>query len=168
MPITNGADAKARRRPKAMNEAFANQILERIVGGETIRAICLDENLPARSTVYMELSENPDFAIRYGRAKFAAMESLADEILEISDESGGDWKQTHSGAKPDREVTERSKLRVETRKWLMARLSPTKYADRTIISDGTEPLSKEELAAQMEADKPVLAPDAPIPDNPVL
>jgi hypothetical protein len=169
MSMLDAAATKARRRPKAMNEALANQILERIVGGETIRAICADdETLPSRSAVYMHLSVNSDFALRYGRAKFAATEALADEILEISDESNSDWKQTRDGAKPDREVTERAKLRVETRKWLMARLSPTKYGDRTIISDGKEAQTPEEFEAQIKADAPMLAPDEPLPASPVM
>jgi hypothetical protein len=169
MSLLEASATKARRKPKAMNAELENRVLERIVAGETIRAICGDdETLPSRSAVYMHLAANADFAVRYGRAKFAATEALADEIMEIADESNADWKQTRAGAKPDREVTERSKLRVETRKWLMARLSPTKYGDRTIISDGKEAQTPEEFEAQIKADAPMLMPDEQIPQIPVF
>ena len=158
-----------RRRPKAVTQEAISIILEGVVEGRTVRGICEDESLPARSTIYSALANNADFAQRYGMAKAAALESLADEILAIADESSLDWMQTKNGVKVDREAVERSKIKISTRQWLMARLSPTRYGNRTIIDNsGDEPVSQAELLEQIRADAPVNQSDEQGPRRPVL
>ena len=58
------------------------------------------------------------------------LEAWADEIVEISDESNRDTVLTESGEHPDNEWISRSKLRVDTRKWLLSKLMPKKYGDK--------------------------------------
>jgi hypothetical protein len=52
---------------------------------------------------------------------------MAESCLVIADDSSGDTIETSKGVIENREFTSRSKLRVETRMWLMERLSPKKY-----------------------------------------
>jgi hypothetical protein len=70
----------------------------------------------------------------YARAREAQADYYAAEITEIADTCrvGEKIKELPSGA---REITtadmvERSKLMVDTRKWLMAKLAPKRYGDR--------------------------------------
>ncbi len=56
---------------------------------------------------------------------------FADEILEIADETGADLTTDDKGkVTVEHEVVARSRLRVDARKWLMARLAPKKYGDK--------------------------------------
>lgn len=60
---------------------------------------------------------------------------MAEEILEIADDGTNDWmmRQGENGValEPivDHEHISRSKLRVDARKWLMAKMQPKKYGD---------------------------------------
>jgi hypothetical protein len=60
------------------------------------------------------------------------MEAMAADILEIADETGRDTKFVgeNDTPVPDNEWISRSKLRVDTRKWLMSKLAPKKYGEK--------------------------------------
>jgi hypothetical protein len=58
---------------------------------------------------------------------------MADDILEIADDGRNDWMEIISkdgdsvGWRVNGEAVQRSKLRVESRKWLMSKMLPKKY-----------------------------------------
>jgi len=66
--------------------------------------------------VFQWLNQMPAFAEQYTRARASQMEAYAEEIIEISDTETD---------------VHRARLRVDTRKWLMGKLAPKKYGDRT-------------------------------------
>lgn len=64
---------------------------------------------------------------------------MGDEILEISDDGSNDIRylpgkkdDDPERAIVDHEVLGRSKLRVDTRKWLMARMNPSRFGDKVV------------------------------------
>lgn len=87
--------------------------------------------------------DDPDFAKMYARAKEAQADRFAEEIVEISDDGSNDWMEREIAAGvvvtvPDHEHINRSKLRVDTRKFLMAKMAPRKYGDvQTHKHEGT-------------------------------
>src|SRR6266446_4548463 len=68
-----------------------NLICDRIAGGASLRQICQDANMPAKSTIFVWLEEHQDFARLYTLARQMQIEDLMDEILEIADDSSNDW-----------------------------------------------------------------------------
>src|SRR3569832_910457 len=118
-------------RPSTYSEPVAREICERLAAGETLRAICRSEHMPPESTVRLWVLDDagPGFAAHYARARDVAMDVMADEIIEISDDGSGDRREI---VKADGEVIEiqdaefaaRSKLRVATRKWYLSKLAP--------------------------------------------
>ena len=94
------------------------------------------------------------------------MEAYADDIVEISDESSDDWQEIRGHMRPDREVVDRSKLRIETRKWIMGKFAPRKYADKQSVDVAMT--AEVDFAAIVAADAPILQHDEPLPLNPVL
>jgi len=100
--------------------------------GESLRSICRDDAMPALSTVFRWLAGDREFQEQYARAMDARAMLLAEEILEISDDSSGDAvTDPETGAiRMDAEFVARSRLRVDSRKWLAARMSPRKYGDK--------------------------------------
>jgi hypothetical protein len=104
--------------------------------GLSLRQICARESMPARSSVHKWLNENKDFADQYARARETMLEAMADEILDIADDQSGDTvKDPETGyERADTEWINRSRLRVDSRKWLLSKLLPKKYGDKLELS----------------------------------
>lgn len=109
-------------------EAKAEVILARLERGESLQGICRDEGTPA-STVILWVRDNPDFAERYAQARRVGYELLADELLSISDqrEFVGD---DDGPVRFDAAAVAHNRLRVDTRKWILAKMLPKVYGDR--------------------------------------
>jgi hypothetical protein len=104
------------------------EICQRIMAGESMRRICTDEHMPVRSTVFEWLARNADFRAAYAIAKQFLAETLADEILEIADDMAGDFVDGEDGPEFQHEHVQRARLRVDSRKWLAAKLAPSATA----------------------------------------
>lgn len=92
------------------------------------------DGMPCKTAILKWLNEHPDFATQYAHAREAQAEHFADEILEIADDGTNDWMTRKQGDETvtvaDHEHISRSKLRVDARKWLMAKMAPKKYGDK--------------------------------------
>ena len=120
-------------RPSIYSDELATTICQRIAGGESLRSICDDEDMPDKATVlrWMGDDSHAEFRDRYARAREMQAEHFAGEIIEIADASANDRFTDDNGKiLVNQEVVQRDRLRVETRKWLMARMAPKKYGDR--------------------------------------
>lgn len=115
------------------------EIFRRIGDGQSLRKICEDDWLPSRETVRKRLIEDDVFAGQYARAREAQADTLVDEIVEIADDSSGDWEETENGPRLNAEHIQRSKLRIDARKWMAAKLRPKAYGERIdhTSSDGS-------------------------------
>jgi hypothetical protein len=118
-------------RPSIFTSELAATICERLADGESLRRICEDDAMPAKSSVFKWLSEDKAFADQYARAREAQADSWADDIIQISDDGENDtYKDEDGHDRTNQDVIARSRLRVDTRKWLMARMAPKKYGDK--------------------------------------
>lgn len=73
----------------------------------------------------------------YARAKEQQQELQEDELLDIADDGTNDTYVDDEGkVRVDHDHIQRSKLRIETRKWLMAKLKPKKYGDKVDVNHG--------------------------------
>jgi hypothetical protein len=110
--------APTRGRPTDFDQALADTICERMRAGESLRAICRDEGMPGESTVRAWAAANQHgFHAQYTRAREAQMDALAEDLIEIADDKEED--------------PQRARLRVDTRKWLMSKIAPKRFGDRT-------------------------------------
>lgn len=61
---------------------------------------------------------------------------MADELLDIADDGSNDWMEREGGADGQAgyavngEVLARSRLRVDTRKWIVCKMLPKVYGDK--------------------------------------
>ena len=128
-------------RPTLYTEELALTICERLVEGESLRAICRDDEMPAISSVFKWLAANQAFSDHYARAKEEQAEALADEIVAISDEECTTVRaDKHPATKADEDgnvevvfdstAVARNRLRIDARKWVAAKLKPKKYGDK--------------------------------------
>ncbi len=110
--------------------------------------------MPNRSTVHNWIANDVQgFAACYSRAKEIGLDELADEILEIADDASRDLQMTEQGPRVDHELIARSRLRVDSRKWLLSKLAPKKYGERSAVdvtsSDGSLKIDETERAARV-------------------
>ena len=123
-------------RPSEYSAETADAICERLIEGESLRAICASEGMPAASTVCRWLANNEAFRKQYAHAREAQADTLADESLDIADDGSNDWMERHNdegentGWQVNGEHIQRSRLRIETRKWLASKLKPKKYGEK--------------------------------------
>ncbi len=106
-------------RPSVYSQKLAMDICSQISTGNHLNAICKQDNMPTRTTVYKWLETNPTFADMYVRAREERTDLMADEIIDIADQTF-----------EDAAAVMKARLRVDTRKWLMAKMSPRKYGDK--------------------------------------
>lgn len=129
-PLARPAARKPRIRP-TYSAAIAEEICDRLAKGESLKSICRDERMPDDHTVRKWVIDDYEgFAPQYARARDIGLEVMAEETIEIADDSGLDVVMTENGPRPDGEVINRAKLRVDTRKWLLSKLAPKRYGDR--------------------------------------
>lgn len=93
------------------------------------------KTVPSYSQVMRWLDDDEELRDRYARAKEAQADFMADEMLDIADDGRNDWmtKQNGSGEPYEvinTEVIQRSKLRIDARKWLASKLKPKKYSEK--------------------------------------
>jgi len=138
------------------SQELATQICEALINGKSLRSICEPENMPAASTVCLWLTKYPDFAEQYAHAREAQADTLADEITDIADDGTNDWmKRSESrggGYELNGENVQRSRLRVDARKWIASKLKPKKYGDKieqTHKGDATAPVPFQLIASDI-------------------
>ena len=138
--------AKARRKPDStgfigrprmpFDELAAAELL-RLTATSTmsLKAICAaNPLLPCETTIQNWRYDYPDFSRQYAQAKMKQAELMAEECVEISDYMGNDTKIDKDGNEvPNHEYIQRSRLRVDTRKWIACKLAPKLYGDKQVI-----------------------------------
>jgi len=117
-------------RPSIFTEELANKICERLSNGESLLKICEDDEMPDRTTVHRWLLEKDkkEFYNKYEEAINIRTENMFDELNNIADISD------------KQESAQRSRLRVDTRKWYLSKVMPKKYGDKLDLTTDGEKL----------------------------
>jgi hypothetical protein len=116
-------------------DQIINTICKQLCTGRSLRNIIEnDKGLISMPVFYEWLDANELFAKQYARACNIRQEILFEEILEISDDSSKDHTPFTGGV-----VVQRDKLRADSRKWILSKMNPKKYGDKTdITTNGNE------------------------------
>lgn len=155
-----------RGRPSGYSDEIAAIICQRIADGESLRAICRDDDMPAMAAVFRWLADKDRafFREQYTRAREAQADAIVDEILEIADDGSNDWMERRNsdgeniGWSFNGEAARRSQIRIDARKWLAARMNPKKYSEKQMLEhsgpDGgpIETVTKIELVSPTDGD----------------
>jgi hypothetical protein len=127
-------------RPSSYSDEVGQQIAERLAAGETLKAICWDEDMPRESTVRgWALDAEHPFSALYTRARAIGFHTLADEIILVSDDASRDWEirrndrgEPYTALNPD--CVARSRLMVDSRKWMVSKMLPKLYGEKLEVS----------------------------------
>lgn len=116
---------------------IVDKILDKIIAGKLLKEICKPADMPSVFTVMKWIRKYDDFRREYFECRAIGMLHLADEILEIADDRSEDkFTAVHhqSGREyeaPNLAAVNRARLRIDTRKFLMAKLMPRVFGERT-------------------------------------
>jgi len=116
-------------RPSLYTPELADRICLLLARGKSLRKICASKDMPDISTVLDWTMRHEEFFKQYARAREIQAELYADEIIEIADDASGDCQVTNGKAVFQHENVQRSRLRVDARKWILSKLLPKKYGD---------------------------------------
>lgn len=116
--------------------ALCQRILDRIAKeGLSLRKACEADNLPLANFLFW-CNNDQTLAEQYARAREIRADLLFEEIIEIADEASNDTIVDSNGdEKPNSEWITRSKLRVDARKWVLAKMQPKKFGDKIEVDN---------------------------------
>lgn len=130
-------------RPTLFTPQLAAELCRRMADGGhdgSLRKVCAAPDMPDRHTVRDWLAKGeadpekyPDYAAflpQYARACDDRAETILDEAFDIADDGRNDYFETEDGMMLDKDHIQRSKLRVEFRKWTLEKLAPKKYGTK--------------------------------------
>lgn len=117
-------------------------ICERIADGESLRTICSDGDMPNKATVFRWLAQDESGTLsdQYARAREAQADAIFDEILDIADDGRNDWMQRNGddddGWQCNGEHIQRSRVRIDARKWMAGKMRPKVYGEKVSHEHG--------------------------------
>lgn len=93
--------------------------------------------MPSRTTFFRWLAQRPDFHNQYVACARERAAAIFEETLEIADDGTNDVLVTEDGKEiVQYDHIQRSKLRVDTRKWFLAKLMPRVYGEKPMAAEG--------------------------------
>lgn len=132
-----------------------------------MRSVCRDESMPSARTLFTWMRVHPEFLQQYTRAKEESADALSDEMIDIADDGSNDWMERKNaegeniGWQVNGEHVQRSRLRVETRKWIASKLKPKKYGDKLALG-GADDLPAIQVA---KVERAIVRPNPTNPDR---
>lgn len=152
-------------RPTKYTPELSNVICGRIASGESLFRISKDAGMPSTVTMFAWMRKHEEFLNSYTIAKQECADVYAEEIIDIADDGTNDYmaqletdengEEKIAGWKYNGEHVARSRLRVESRKWLMMKLKPKKYGEKTHTEHSGQvnysELSEEQLDAHLKS-----------------
>lgn len=129
------SSAYSRKYYQHYNLDIADRICELMIEGNSLRKICNMPGMPSRRAILNWLEKHDSFRQKYEIARLAQVEFWSHEIIEIADDASGDFIINERGERVvDHENINRARLKIDARKWLMAKLHPARYGDRVDLT----------------------------------
>ena len=124
--------------PRPYNPKVGDQICTKISEGASLRSILRNDKMPSRPTFYKWIRASETFANQYARACEDRADAIFDDMFDIADDASNDMtRDAETGQERlNSEHVQRSRLRIDTRKWALARMAPKKYGDKMDVNHG--------------------------------
>jgi hypothetical protein len=120
--MQNMAKRQGKRTPEV-----EERIIEGLTDGVPLRVLCRQDDMPSWRSVYDWMNADPSFASRVAYARDLGFEALAEDILNIADDTPA-----------VSENVQLSKMRIDTRLKLLACWSPKRYGNKQTVDVGNK------------------------------
>lgn len=117
-------------------QELGEAICAEMIGGDdgrpkSLNTVLAKSGMPNKKTVMRWLHRHPEFEKIYRLAQKERAECWIEEIVDIADDTSGDFREGDDGKlRVDNEHINRSRLKVDTRKWIAAKMMPKLYGDK--------------------------------------
>ena len=102
-------------RPSLYSAEMGETLCGRLMDGESLSAICREEDMPSQRAVYLWLTKHAEFVQQYAQAREVQAHQYADETRDIVD----------TELDPAR-----ARIRFDQRRWHAGKLLPKVYGDK--------------------------------------
>jgi hypothetical protein len=149
-------------RPSIYTDKLAKEICDKIsTTSKGLVTLCKENpHWPTRDTILDWRAKKPEFSYIYAQAKMHQCNVLVEEMLDIADNPSNDYYVDDRGKLlTDHDSIHRSKLRIDTRKWIAAKLAPRIYGNilaeklAQSLDDNDGIISVRDLTEQLLLDK---------------
>ena len=174
-----GRLAGKRGRPTSYSDEAAEEILQRLRDGESLTTICKSDYLPCRDSVARwargEAGAPASFSGDYAQARSDQAEVFFDEVVDIADgaheaadalgeeaaEKAPEGRERDAYRRVYNEEINARRLRIDSRKWVLARMDRGKYGDASKVQVGGDPDSPPvaSVTTAVEVDTDQLSPE---------
>lgn len=119
-------------RPSDYLPEVAADICSLLADGESLRKVCERPGMPNKATVFRWLAQRAEFRDQYAKATETRADAIFEDMFDIAD-----------SVNEEAAAVAKARLRIDTRKWALARMNPKKYGDKVSqeidhkSSDGT-------------------------------
>jgi hypothetical protein len=129
-------------RPDEFSDAIAQEIINRVEGGETLARIVKDPHMPCHQSVFKWLDLSPAFATAYANARARQAAAIAEH----------GYEQAQADLAP--QDVNRARLRFDSAKWLASKIDPSRWSEKSeahvTVSDGASSERRAELVAALQ------------------
>jgi hypothetical protein len=130
-------DAAAEQRPSIFDPGILEAVCDRIMAGESVKAICRDPAMPDETEVYRAAAKSDEVRSSIAHAREVQQDAIVDQIVGMAD----------AATVEDHQVV---KLRIWARQWQASKLAPKKYGDAMRV-DGNVSVSLADIAGAAAA-----------------
>lgn len=120
------AISQARERQKQQRRAICEVIFDRVANGESMASICRSDDTPNQSTILVWAGQDPHIQHMYTQALQMRAARMAEELRDHCTE-------LETGENISSERVQALKVVINTKQWIMSRLLPKMYGDKTTV-----------------------------------
>lgn len=118
------------------------KICNRIEGGEALRTILKEKDMPSSQTFYKWIDSDEQKTKQYARACEMRADIIFDEMIDIADNQESDIITVEGKEITNHNVINRARLRIDTRKWILSKMNPKKYGEKIEIESNNTQVIK--------------------------
>jgi len=120
--------------PVPVTPEVMETIADHMAAGWSLRQVCKLDGMPTHAAIIQAARKDPDgIGKLYREDRENLFAYWAEEIVDIADDSKNDFMEREHGPVVNQEAINRSRVRIDVRKWLLTKLKPTEYGDKTQI-----------------------------------
>lgn len=115
------ATKKKTGRPSDYLPEVAADICALLAEGDSLRKVCERQGMPNKATIFRWLAQHDEFRDQYAKAAETRADAIFESMFDIAD-----------SVNEEAAAVAKARLRIDTRKWALARMNPKKYGDKVV------------------------------------
>jgi len=117
-------------RPSSYQPRVAAKVLAELAEGKSLRAVCDEPGMPARTTVLRWLAAREDFRQGYDEARQVGTYRVVDDIDQMLDDLPRLVREAHDSGVNENALVQALRTQLDGKKWLLSKIMPSKFGDR--------------------------------------